>query len=157
MNYTTEHLLLIPLGPEHAGAYAQLYRTLYTDTIFLPGETDIDFTQRIKDACTCIYALYDRQGTEQLIGDCALHHFDEAAGTIEIGGALLPEYQGKGLMRQAFECLIGIAQNQYHAPHIIARTASDNIAAIKLALHLGFQIQTADEAETVLMKHIGTL
>lgn len=156
MDYITEQLLLKPLGPEHSGAYGHLYCTLYTAAVFLPGETAAAFTRRIMDACTCIYALYVRQQPQLLIGDCALHHWDETTGTIEIGGALLPGYQGKGLMLQAFECLIGIAQSQYNVRHIIARTGSDNIAAIKLAVHLGFQIQTADENETVLVKHTGT-
>lgn len=37
-----------------------------------------------------------------LIGDCALHEWNVSKREIEIGGTLLLEYWGKGIMKTAF-------------------------------------------------------
>lgn len=77
---------------------------------------------------------------EKIIGDCALHHWNKQKNEIEIGGSLLPDYWGNGLMATAFLILIPYAQQIYAINKVVANTMADNINALKFAQKLDFKI-----------------
>jgi ribosomal-protein-alanine N-acetyltransferase len=108
------------------------------DSPFTPDETDIGFLRRIQSLCVRHFGIFLKAAPAKLIGDCALHHWNSETRSIEIGGALLPEYQGQGIMRAAFLELISLAKTELQARQIVGRTQAENSGAIRLVRGLGF-------------------
>lgn len=150
---SNSQITLHPLTVADAGAFYRLYQTLYPDgSPFLPGETSIAFTSRIIDACQFIWTIRLTSDPEIIIGDCAFHHYDAVDQAIEIGGALLPLFQGKRIMYQAFDLILTHVQMELNLKHIIGKTTPQNIPAIKLVERLGFAVINVTEEEICLQK-----
>ena len=93
----------------------------------------LEFTKHIISLCNNIYTIRTIDNQSEIIGDCALHDWNKEKKEIEIGGTLLPEYLGKGIMKSAFELLIEFAQKEYAVDKIIAKTEITNDKALKFA------------------------
>ncbi len=154
---TTPRLLLLPLTVADADA---VYR-LYSDPVvcqhyaYRPIERRADtedFIRRVTAGGNRVWSIRRRRAPGTMIGDCALHDWDEATGSLEIGGALLSEHWGKGLMQEAFTALIDWARTQWPVRAVIGRTASTNRQAVRLVEKLGFVLMEEDGHETVLRK-----
>lgn len=146
------HIILKPLSDEDALAFYGLYNPDSIPAHPVTGDkTPLEFTRHIILSCNDIYTIRLRNDSGVIIGDCALHDWDELKGAIEIGGTLLHEYWGKGIMKVAFELLIARAQQQYLVDKIIAKTEMENIKAIKFAQKMGFSIAGV-AADTVLLE-----
>ena len=87
---------------------------------------------------------------DRLIGDCALH-FLEDGWQVEIGFTLAPEYQGKGLAREAVTALLEYVFGKLGKHRVIAVTDAENHSAQKLLRGLGFR-QEAHYRQNIFFK-----
>lgn len=131
------NILLKCLSEADALAFHRLYAE--GERSVTGNKTPLEFTQHIISLCNEIYSIRMADDPDTLIGDCALHDWKTSKREIEIGGTLLPEYWGKGIMKTAFDLLIVRAQQQYGVDTIIVKTEIENKKAIKFALKMGFK------------------
>lgn len=64
--------------------------------------------------------------SEQLIGTICLWNFDRENHVAEIGYELMPAYQGRGLMQEAVQAVLGFGFNKLTLKRIDAFTHKDN-------------------------------
>lgn len=143
-----ENVLLQRLSEADAAAFFQLYAE--SERPVTGNKTPLEFIQHIISLCNEIYSIRMVDDPGVLIGDCALHDWNVSKREIEIGGTLLPEYWGKGIMKTAFDLLISRAQQNYAVDTILAKTEIDNKKAIKFALKMGFK-KTGTVGDTLLL------
>ena len=122
------------------------YRLYFGDESAIQDQTTdewhmnpVQFTEHILSLCEELYSIRTVENEQIIIGDCALHHWNQEAKKIEIGGSLLPKYWGKGIMSAAFELLTGLAKEKYQVNVLVAKTEITNLKALKFAEKLGFQ------------------
>ena len=145
---------LRPFTKQDAAGFAALYAAPavnHGQAVQEPAETDLQLLHRIGSLCSVHLGIFV---DGKLIGDCALHHWIPSSAELEIGGALLPEFQGLGIMSKAFVHLIAIAR-EMGAMRIIGRTHPQNDAAIRLVERLGFVKTGIENGEMVLRHDIG--
>ncbi|MEN7548705.1 GNAT family N-acetyltransferase [Rapidithrix thailandica] len=126
----------------------------YDELPVLEGESPQQFTKRIISACEYIWTVRLVDAPDKAIGDCALHHWDKDNAEILIGGALLPEYWGQGIMQTAFELLIGVAKENLKVKKMLGYTKTRNLKAIRLVEKMGFEKVSSDERDTVMQKRL---
>jgi len=87
-------------------------------------------------------------GTTGLIKRKELDHVD-------IGFAMLPEYEGKGFGYESSIAILKIAKNQFNIDKILAITLPENISSIKLLEKLGLafekRVKPFDDGEELLL------
>jgi len=138
---TNARILLKPLTMADANSFYALYKNPGVNhgrEPFLPNESAIEFTSRLMAACVEIYTIRLAEQEETIIGDCALHDPDYQQREIEIGGSLLPAFQGKGYMREAFRLLEQRARGHHHMQYLITKTEHNNKSAARLMEKLGY-------------------
>jgi len=150
------NILLKQLSTEDALMFHRLYAGAEKDSDLRGSKTPLEFTQHIISLCNQIFSIRMGDDAENIIGDCALHDWNASRREIEIGGSLLPEYWGKGIMNTAFDLLIAWAQHQYAINTILAKTEIENKNAIKFALKMGFKQIKTEGATLVLAKYLHT-
>ncbi|MGJ1203862.1 GNAT family N-acetyltransferase [Sphingobacterium lactis] len=116
-------------------------------------QTPLDFTKRIISLCNNIFTIRLINNPTKIIGDCALHDLNKETNEIEIGGTLLPEYWGKGIMASAFNMLIDFARQEYGVQKIVAKTDSTNDKALKFADKIGLKKVTT-ENKTIILERV---
>ncbi|MDP5121633.1 MAG: GNAT family N-acetyltransferase [Spirosomaceae bacterium] len=88
------------------------------------------------------------------IGSCGLYDREGLAG-IDIGYALLPDFQGKGYAFEAVNELKNIAFNQFNLPEIKAITNKENLPSQQLLKKIGLTFKSyiilPHEAEEILL------
>jgi [ribosomal protein S5]-alanine N-acetyltransferase len=89
---------------------------------------------------------------DTVIGDCALHDWDKEAGSVEMGGSLMPHHWGKGLMQEALSKLSDFAKTRFGVHTLVLKTTNRNTQAIRLAQKMGFVIYAECGNETVLQR-----
>lgn len=72
------------------------------------------------------------------VGTCSLHKRDGIPG-IDIGYALLPEYEGKGYATVGAIAMINLAFEHYEQDEVFAITTDDNTGSCRLLEKLGFE------------------
>lgn len=98
-----------------------------------------------------LYWTIALKDNDALIGTICLFGFTED-GLCEIGYELLPEYQGRGLMKEAAEAVINYTFSQLQVTTIDAFLHKDNQPSIKLLERLSFTpsgVAIADEPQLV--------
>jgi len=137
------------------------YRLYFEDESAIQDQTTneehtnpVQFTEHILSLCEELYSIRTVENEQIIIGDCALHHWNQEAKKIEIGGSLLPKYWGKGIMSAAFELLTGLAKEKYQVNVLVAKTEITNLKALKFAEKLGFQKMSNDGDIITLEKRI---
>lgn len=141
-------ILLKPLTLSDAASFYELYRepeVNHGKAVFLPGESAPEFTARIMAACVEIYTIRLPGDEETVIGDCALHDPNDNSSEIEIGGSLLPAFQHKGYMREAFRLLEHRAKNLHGMQFLVAKTGKENKSAIRLVEKSGYRRRSEDK------------
>jgi len=106
------------------------------------------FIKKIKeavDAGTSFYWIICRTSDAALIGTICLWNFSADQGSAEIGYELHPDYQGRGYMQEAVECIIRFGFTERDLRIIEAMTHKDNLPSLKLLNRNGF---TADPLQT---------
>ncbi len=154
-----DKVVLQPLTMRDAEIFYQLYSNplvaaCFVESPFLPGETPSVFTERIVNACNFIFTIRPADKPGLIIGDCALHHWNDILKEASIGGSLLPDYWGMGYMQDAFCHLAVIAKQELGALTLVGQTRPRNTKAIRLVEKMGFSIHHSNEQEIVLRKEL---
>ncbi len=157
MNLETERLLLSEITLNDAESIYAIYShpkviEYYTDVPIAGEEDTVNFISRITDGDNLIFSIKLKEKPDEIIGDCGLHDWNEKMHTIEIGGSLLPDFWGKGIMTEAFNALISYARNEMKAQTIKAKTNRHNRQAIRAVKKLGFTVFSMTETEVILSK-----
>ncbi|MNT86503.1 Ribosomal-protein-serine acetyltransferase [compost metagenome] len=79
-----------------------------------------------------------------MIGVICFWNFDILNETVEIGYELLPQFQGKGIMKEAIACLLEYGFNTMEARKIVAFPSAENPASVKLLEKSGFKLASAN-------------
>lgn len=88
------------------------------------------------------------QVDNELVGAVGFNHFIKESGELECGFWLLPEFWGRGIIKQAFPIALRRIQNELPVKTIVASVETENIATLKLVKKLGFfEIKTVFNAE----------
>jgi len=112
------------------------------------------FAEHIMSLCNELFTIRTVENNHIIIGDCALHHWNKEEKKIEIGGSLLPDYWGKGIMSAAFVLLITLAKEKYQVNIMVAKTEITNLKALKFAEKLGFKKISMEGDNIVFEKEI---
>lgn len=84
------------------------------------------------------------------IGMCGLYKRDYFT-YFDLGFALLPEFEGRGLAFEAAQTIVYLAKNDWKLPALLAITSKDNDRSMGLLQRLGFQqvedVQFPNETE----------
>lgn len=83
------------------------------------------------------YTMIEKDGNQK-IGTVGLYDREGLDG-IDIGFALLPEYEQQGFAFEASKCLLDAAFNEFGLTVVRAITTSDNLASQKLLDRLGLK------------------
>jgi ribosomal-protein-alanine N-acetyltransferase len=102
--------------------------------------------------CTHIWTIRLSDDPQTIVGDAALHDWIKETSTIEIGGTLLPEYHGKGIMISVFDYIISFAKEQLNIKTVIGKTGINNQQAARLVLKLGFTRSNESDGLAVFQK-----
>ena len=97
-----------------------------------------EFIENIKKNSSFYWAVI-QNGNEKLVGTICLFGVSEALKTCEIGYELLPNYQGKGIMREATKKIIEYACQILGLKTIEAHTHKDNQSSTNLLKDLKFK------------------
>ena len=156
--FVTERLILTPLAVADADAVYAIYShpeilKLYPEKPIAHPSDTIPFMERITADGNLVWSIRFKEN-QPMIGDCALHHRNKMEGTIEIGGALLPEFWGKGVMREAFTAIMAYAICEMNIHTFLGRTSATNTQAIRLVEKLGFTPHHTDGEETVMRRKV---
>jgi RimJ/RimL family protein N-acetyltransferase len=95
-----------------------------------------------------------RKSDETKIGTCGLYDRDGING-IDIGYALLPDFQGNGYAFEAVDQLKGLAFNQFGLTKIHAITNKENLSSQRLLKKIGLRFDSfvtlPHQAEEVML------
>ncbi|TDH26931.1 N-acetyltransferase [Segetibacter sp. 3557_3] len=83
--------------------------------------------------------------TDKLIGTICLYNFSGDYSKVEIGFELLPDLQGKGLMKEAIAEVLHFAFRYVGVNSIEAYTHPDNVRSISLLEKLNFKRHRVDD------------
>lgn len=156
---SNDRVILTPLTVKDADFFYKIYThpaltVNFDESPFLPNETATAFTERIISHCVYIFTIRPTDHPNLMIGDCALHHWDQQNHKIEIGGSLFPEYWGKGYMQAAFELLTEIAKQELGVNTLLGSTKTSNSKAIRMVEKMGFVKHQVDKQDTIMRKEI---
>lgn len=99
---------------------------------------EMNWHQQIFAAGTGMRWLIEEKESGKVIGTCGFLNFDQAHNRIEIGYDLLPDFWGKGIMKEAVDCIISFGFSLVKVNRIEARVEPDNGASMRLMDKLGF-------------------
>jgi ribosomal-protein-alanine N-acetyltransferase len=107
----------------------------------------ITYIKRIESLVSnneCIFWGISYGNSTELIGVICFWNFDILNETVEIGYELLPEFQGKGIMKEAIACLLEYGFDTMGARKIVAFPSVENPASVKLLEKSGFKLASAN-------------
>ncbi len=151
MNYktfATERLLIRPTSEDDAEFIFELLNT--PNWIKYIGDRDVRSVEKAKAYIAekmipqlerlgySNYTLIWKQDRKK-IGTCGLYDRDGLEG-IDIGFALLPEFEKKGFAFEASNKLKEAAFNEFGIERISAITTKDNVASQRLIVKLGLKV-----------------
>lgn len=87
---------------------------------------------------TTHYFTINTRDTQQFAGTITIWRINIEKNSAELGYALLPEFQGKGLMSSAIQLVLNYAIFTLKLNHIEAKTVRDNIKSRQLLEKNGF-------------------
>lgn len=85
-----------------------------------------------------VYWAIQLRGKSKLIGTICLWNIEKNEFKAEIGYELMPEHQGKGIMREAVQAVLQFAFNKLQLRSIEAVSRPANYRSIKLLEEFGF-------------------
>jgi ribosomal-protein-alanine N-acetyltransferase len=98
------------------------------------------------------FVLHDRgAGQRVLIGNGGFKGPPDAEGTVEIGYSLLPQFRDRGYATEAVRALVAWASEDPRVKRVIAETARDNAASIRILDKAGF-VQRGKGSEEALIR-----
>ena len=146
--FETERLILVPTTEEDAELIFELFNT--PKWIKYVGDRNIRTVQNAREYIKAKmlpqlkrlgYSNYSiiRKADNCKIGLCGLFDRVGVEG-IDIGFAILPEYEKKGYAFESVNKLIDVAFNEFGLTEINAITVKDNISSQKLLDRLGLKL-----------------
>jgi len=165
-NIKTRRLILRPTSEEDAEIMFELLNT--PKWLKYIGDRNIDSIESAKEYIkTKMLPQLDRLGYSNYtiirvsdnlkIGICGLYDREGLDG-IDLGFAILPEYERKGYAFESANKLKNMALNEFGLSEIIAITTKDNIASHKLLEKLGFNLNRTTKLpkddDELLLYHI---
>lgn len=143
-NIRIEGIILKELSIEDASPLFEIFsndeiKSCYSEPVIQADETGEKLVNRFIDGSDFVWTIRLVEEPEEIVGICALHHWNKEKSEIEIGGTLLPEYWGKNIMKSAFTSLIDFSRKELMIAHIIGKTRKNNRRAIRLVEKLGFE------------------
>lgn len=122
--------------PEHLGDFVRYrLRQLDEDPTILPW-------------LARAMVLTDEAGVRRVIGTIGFHGAPDAAGRLEVGYRIEPEYRRRGYTREAVRAMFDWAAQQHGIHRFIASIRPDNEASLGLAAGFGF-VQTGTQMDDV--------
>lgn len=82
------------------------------------------------------HVMVDKE-SGQSVGTCSLHDREGVDG-IDIGYAILPEYEGKGYATEGAKAMVKLAFDQYNLDRVNAITTTENGGSCRVLEKLGF-------------------
>ncbi len=147
--YETKRLVLQPPTLEDAPFFIELFNSPkwlkfigdrnvhsisdaenYITTKMLPQQEKLGFG---------IYVLIEKTMQEK-VGTCGLYDRPGLEG-VDLGYALLPQFEGNGYINEAAEKLLELAKNEFNLTQVKAITTLNHIASHNVLLKLGFKIE----------------
>lgn len=161
MNLETDRLLLSEITLNDAEAIYAIYTNpkvieYYNDAPIAGEEDTVNFISHITEGDNLIFGIRMKESPDTIVGDCALHDWNPETKTIEIGGSLLPQFWGKGIITEAFNALLQYARNERQINTVLAKTNRHNKQAIRAIKKLGFAVSSTKNEETILCKKYGS-
>ena len=101
--------------------------------------------QGMEDGKWVIWAI-EHKTAAKVIGTISIWNFDWEKGCGELGYGIIPEYQGRGLMKEALRSVIAYGFDSLNLKSLEAYTEVHNLSSVKLLEHCGF-IETAQVEE----------
>ena len=120
------------------------------------GEFILRLNQAIKENKSLYWAICLKKNNE-LIGTACLWNFSEDNSTAEIGYELSPDYQGKGLMNEAFTKVIEYCFNTLGLQMLEAVVHNDNNKSLRLLEKNKFRLDKLRKVEDNIKMNIYTL
>ncbi|WP_436515747.1 GNAT family N-acetyltransferase [Ekhidna sp. To15] len=77
------------------------------------------------------------KATGELVGTCSLHDREGVDG-IDIGYALLPQFEGKGYATEGAKAMVELSFNHYELDRVSAITTTENVGSCRVLERLGF-------------------
>ncbi len=145
--FETERLLLKPTSTEDAEFIFELYNTpKWLEYIEDRNIRTVEDARKYIESKTLAqanklwYSNYTliRKSDQKKIGTCGLFDRDGLEG-IDIGFALLPEYEGKGCAFESANKIIDLAFNFFGLNELSAITVLENISSQRLLEKLGLE------------------
>lgn len=93
----------------------------------------------------CLYWAITLKGEDTLIGTICLWNFTADGAQAEVGYELSPDHQGRGIMQEALEKVLGYGFGQLKLKVITALPRADNVRSIHLLEKNGFRLDTGFE------------
>lgn len=88
-----------------------------------------------------IYWAICRTGNPKLVGTICLWNISQAESKADIGFALLPEFQGNGIMQEVIPAVLDYGFNTMNLKKIDGEVTPANIKSIKLMERFGFKYE----------------
>ena len=117
-------------------------------TIMITAKEAAIFIKNLKHgikANELFYWAITNKDKDELIGTICLWNLDFEAAEADAGYELRPEWQGKGLMREALAAVIAFGFNDLKLQQIAAITHRDNLGSLASARRNGVWIETHDD------------
>jgi [ribosomal protein S5]-alanine N-acetyltransferase len=92
----------------------------------------VEKINKVIDEQVSVYWVISLKNDPKLIGTICLWNFEPDKDLVELGYELMPAHQGKGIMQEAAERVIGYAFDVLKVKIITAVTHPDNAASVKL-------------------------
>lgn len=99
------------------------------------------------------WAVIDKQ-INDFIGTIALHHFEFDKNKVQIGYNLKKSYWGRGIMSNVLNSIIDYLESNSSIEILEASIYIENIASIKLAEKLGFELNSRDNDKLIFVKKL---
>ncbi|MFJ7666374.1 GNAT family N-acetyltransferase [Lysinibacillus sp. NPDC097195] len=99
---------------------------------------ELDWYDTIFKEQTGLRWVIEVKESKKIIGTCGFLNYEHAHNRIEIGYDLMPSYWGKGVMKEALQCIIPFAFETMAIHKIEAKVEPANQASITLLEKLNF-------------------
>ena len=123
------------------------YMPFTTFTSIEDAINELNWYDKIFKEQTGLRWVIEEVESKKVIGTCGFLNYERAHNRIEIGYDLNPSYWGKGVMKEALNCIIHFAFVTMNINKIEAKVEPENKSSIKLLEKLNFS------KEGVLRQH----
>lgn len=105
-------------------------------------ETEVYLDKMVKGVAESKWIIWaiEHKVSKKVIGTISIWNIDKEQGTAELGYGIIPDYQGKGLMKEALLIAVDYGFNAMKLKSLDAYTEENNISSNKLLDKCKFKI-----------------